>query len=217
MAREASRATRPRGCCRIATSSPCSPRGTRPRPGSSCHAPTGARRTPTRPAARGPTGRSGRPSVAGARLGAFLDARVAEMRTRLRRRRLICREEPGARVNGRTPWAGVFQHTEVCGPVIRPSRGHRVIREILGDPRPTSWVSDLYSAQQHHPAEDWQVCLAHHLRDCPCALEAGDTVCAPRMQALLVRACAMHPRRDTLAASTRYQDRGDRQRRVDRC
>jgi transposase len=59
--------------------------------------------------------------------------------------------------------------------------------------------------------------LAHQLRDCQFALEAGDAVFAPRMQAVLLRAFAIHQRRDTLAASTLYQYRCDLQRRVDRC
>ena len=111
----------------------------------------------------------------------------------------------------------MFQHAEVCIHVIRPSRGQGVIQEVLGAHRPTIWVSDLYSAQQKHPAEDWQVCLAHQLRDCQFALEAGDTVFAPCMKAVLLRACAIHKRRDTLAASTLYQYRCDLSRRLDRC
>jgi transposase len=87
-----------------------------------------------------------------------LDGRVEEILTRLRSSRLLGSDETGARVNGRTPWEWVFQHTEVCVPVIRPSRGHGVIPEVLGDHRPTIWVSDRSSAQQHHPAEPWQVC-----------------------------------------------------------
>jgi transposase len=146
-----------------------------------------------------------------------LDDRVAEILTRLRSSRVICSDETGARVNGRTQWEWVFQNAEVCVHVIRPSRGHGVIREILGDHRPTIWVSDLYSAQRHHPAEDWQVCLAHQLRDCQLAIEAGDTLFAPRMKAILLRAFAIHHRRDTLAASTLSQYRRDLQRRVDRC
>jgi len=146
-----------------------------------------------------------------------LDDRIEEILTRLRRSRLICSDETGARVNGRTQWEWVFQNTEVCVHVIRPSRGQGVIHEVLGKHRPTLWVSDLYSAQQHHPAEDWQVCLAHQLRDCQFACEAGDTVFAPRMKAVLLRAFAIHKRRDTLAASTLYQYRCDLQRRVTRC
>jgi transposase len=151
------------------------------------------------------------------RVNTRLDHRVAELLTRLRSSRLICSDETGARVHGRTPWEGVFQHAAGCVHGIRPSRGHGVIHAVLGAPRPTIWVSDLYSAHQPHPAAHWHVCLAHQLRDCQFALEAGDTVFAPRMKAVLPRAFAIHKRRDTLAASTLYQYRCDLQRRVSRC
>ena len=151
------------------------------------------------------------------RVNTRLDHRVAEILTRLRSSRLICSDETGARVHGRTQWEWVFQNAAVCVHVIRPSRGHEFIHEVLGDHRPTIWVSDLYSAQKQHPAAPWQVCLAHQLRDCQFALEAGDTVFAPRMKAVFLRAFAIHKRRDTLAASTLYQYRCDLQRRVSRC
>jgi transposase len=151
------------------------------------------------------------------RVKSRLDDRVAAILTRRRSSRLLGRDETGARVNGHTQWEWVFQQAEVCGHVIRPRRGHGVIHEILGDHRPTIWVSDLYSAQTNHPAEQWQVCLAHQLRDCQVAVEAGDTMFAPRMKAVRLRAFAIHKRRDTLATSTRYQYRCDLQRRVDRC
>jgi transposase len=151
------------------------------------------------------------------RVNRRLDDRVEEILTRLRSSRLICSDETGARVNGRTQGEWVFQNAEGCVHVIRPSRGHGVIRDILGDHRPTIWVADLYSAQRHHPAEDWQVCVAPQRRACQVALEAGDTGFAPRMKAVLLRAFAIHKRRDTLAASTLYQYRGDLQRRVNRC
>jgi transposase len=146
-----------------------------------------------------------------------LDHGVTEILTRLRSSRLICSDETSARVNGQQQWEGVFQNAEVCIHVIRPSRGQGVIHEVLGTHRPTIWVSDLYSAQQHHPAADWQVCLAHQVRDCQFALDAGDAVFAPRMKRVFLRAFAIHKRRDTLAASTLYQYRCDLQRRVHRC
>jgi len=146
-----------------------------------------------------------------------LDHRVAEILTRLRSSRLIGSDETSARVHGQQQWEWVFQNAEVCIHVIRPSRGQGVIQEVLGAHRPTIWVSDLYSAQRKHPAEDWQVCLAHQLRDCQFALEAGDTVFAPRMQAVLLRAFAIQKRRDTLSASTLYQYQCDLRRRVTRC
>jgi transposase len=146
-----------------------------------------------------------------------LDHRVTEILTRLRSSRLICSDETSARVNGQQQWEWVFQNAEVCIHVIRPSRGQGVIHEVLGTHRPTIWVSDLYSAQQHHPAEAWQVCLAHQVRDCQFAIDAGDAVFSPRMKAVFLRAFAIHKRRDTLATSTLYQYRCDLQRRVHRC
>ena len=110
---------------------------------------------------------------------ARLDHRVAEILTRLRRSRLLCSDETSARVNGKNQWERAFQNDEVCIHVIRPSRGHGVIQEVLGDHRPRVWVSDLDKAQKHHPAEQWQVCLAHQLRDCQFALEVGDNGVRP--------------------------------------
>jgi transposase len=146
-----------------------------------------------------------------------LDDRVTELLTRLRSSRLIGSDETSARVNGQQQWEWVFQNAQVCIHVIRPSRGQGVIQEVLGAHRPMIWVSDLYSAQKNHPAEDWQVCLAHQIRDCQFAMDAGDAVLAPRMKAVFLRAFAIHKRRDTLTASTLYQYRCDLQRRITRC
>jgi transposase len=151
------------------------------------------------------------------RVNSRLDDRGAAILTRPRSSRLIERDATGAWVNGQTPGAWVFQPAEVWRPVIRPSRGHGVIHAILDAPRPTIGVSDLSRAQKHHPAEPWPVCGAHQWQDGPFAVEAGDTVGAPRLTAVLLRAFAIPQRRDTLAASTRSQSRGALQRRVDRC
>ena len=134
-----------------------------------------------------------------------LDPGAADILTRWRSRRLSCSDDTRARVHGQPPWAWVFQNHEVGLHVSRPSRGHGVIPAVLGAQRPTIWVSDLSSAQPNHPAEDWQVCLAHQWRDWQFAIDAGDAV------------FAMHNRRDTLAAATLYPYRGDLSRRVARC
>ena len=107
------------------------------------------------------------------------DADVANILARLRRARVICSDETTVRIDGRTCWNWVFQNDEVVIHVVRKSRGAGVVAEVLGGHRPAIWVSDLYSAQQGHAA-DWQVCLAHQLRDCQFAIEAGDAACAAR-------------------------------------
>ncbi len=135
-----------------------------------------------------------------------VDAEVASILARLRRARVVCSDETSVRVDGRTCWNWVFQNDEVVIHVIRRSRGAGVVAEVLGGHRPALWVSDLYGAQQGH-AEEWQICLAHQLRDCTYAIEAGDAVFAPRMKALLLRAVVLARRHRNLAPSTRREYR----------
>ena len=141
---------------------------------------------------------------------AFDDASSAIL-ARLRRSRIVCSDETSVRVDGRTCWNWVFQNAQVVIHVVRRSRGAGVVAEVMGGHRPAIWVSDLFGAQQGH-ADQWQVCLAHQLRDCQFAVDAGDTGFAPRMKALLLRAVLLARRRHALAASTRQQYR----RRLDR-
>ena len=134
------------------------------------------------------------------------DADVASILARLRRARVVCSDETSVRIDGRTCWNWVFQNSEVVIHVIRRSRGAGVVAEVLDGHRPALWVSDLYGAQQGH-AEEWQICLAHQLRDCAYATDAGDAVFAPRMKALLLRAVVLARRHRTLAPSTRREYR----------
>lgn len=127
---------------------------------------------------------------------------VAKIVERLRRARLVGSDETGARVNGKNQWEWVFQNDQVCLHVIRPSRGKTVIDSVMAGHQPQVWVSDLFSSQAAHPAQQWQVCLAHQLRDCQYAIDAGDQLFAPRMKRLFLKAIALQRRRQTLATST---------------
>jgi transposase len=130
------------------------------------------------------------------------DNEVAAILARLRRSRIVCSDETTVRIDGRTYWNWVFQNAQVVIHVVRDSRAASVVSEVMAGHRPSIWVSDLYGAQQGH-ADLWQVCLAHQLRDCQYAIDAGDTVFAPRMKALLLRAVVLARRRKNLAESTR--------------
>src|SRR3954467_11016676 len=143
------------------------------------------------------------------------DDEAAAILARLRRARVVCSDETTVRVDGRTHWNWVFRNDEVVIHVIRPSRGRAVVAEVPGGHRPNVWVSDLYSAQRGH-ADLWQVCLAHQLRDLGYAVEAGDTVFAPRLKALLLRAVVLARRRHALKASTRREYRLRLERELDR-
>ena len=130
------------------------------------------------------------------------DNAVAAILARLRRSRIVGFDETTVRIDGRTHWNWVFQNDQVVIHVVRDSRATSVLTAVMAGHRPVIWVSDLYSAQQGH-ADLWQVCLAHQLRDCQYAIDAGDTVFAPRMKMLLLRAVVLARRRKNLAASTR--------------
>ncbi len=130
------------------------------------------------------------------------DNAVAAILARLRRSRIVCSDETSVRIDGRTHWNWVFQNDQVVIHVVRDSRAASVVTEMMAGHRPSIWVSDLYGAQQGH-ADLWQVCLAHQLRDCQYAIDAGDTIFAPRMKALLLRAVVLARRRKRLAESTR--------------
>jgi transposase len=130
------------------------------------------------------------------------DNELAAILARLRRSRIVCSDETSVRINGRTHWDWVFQNDQVVIHVIRDSRAASVVADVMAGHRPAIWVSDLYGAQQGH-ADLWQVCLAHQLRDCQYAIDAGDAIFAPRMKALLLRAVVLARRRAVLAESTR--------------
>ena len=134
------------------------------------------------------------------------DAETAAILARLRRARIVGSDETGVRIDGQSCWNWVFQNAEVVIHVVRRSRGAGVVAEVMAGHRPAIWVSDLYSAQRGHAAA-WQICLAHQLRDCRFAAEAGDTLFAPRMKALLLRAVVLARRHRGLAESTRREYR----------
>jgi transposase len=142
------------------------------------------------------------------------DGEVTAILARLRRSRIVCSDETSVRIDGKTCWNWVFQNEQVVIHVIRKSRGAAVVAEVMDGHRPVIWVSDLYGAQQGH-ADEWQVCLAHQLRNCQFAIEAGDTIFAPRMKALLLRAVVLARRRKNLAESTRRHYRGRLDRDLD--
>ena len=142
------------------------------------------------------------------------DREVTAILARLRRSRVVYSDETSVRIDGVNGWNWVFQNDEIVLHVIRPSRGHGVVEEILDGHRPALWVSDLYGAQQGH-ADQWQICLAHQLRDCRYAIEAGDMVFAPRMKRLILRAFAIARRRHELAATTRRSYKARLERDMD--
>jgi len=101
---------------------------------------------------------------------------------------IICSDETSARVQGKNQWEWVFQNTNVCLYMIFPSRGAVVIEEVMGTSKPEVWISDLHKSQEKNPAQKWQICLAHQIRDCKYAIECGDKIFAPVMKEIILKA-----------------------------
>ena len=128
---------------------------------------------------------------------------------------VVCSDETSVRVKGKNWWEWVFIGALAVMHVIRPSRGKTVVAELFGEIRPDVWVSDMLGSQRDHGAE-WQVCLAHLIRDAKYAIEDGDTAFSAPFRRLLLRAMAIGQRRDGLKDTTLKQYLYDLDRRLDR-
>jgi transposase len=123
---------------------------------------------------------------------------ITEIVEKLRSSEQVNSDETSARVRGKNEWEWVFQNREVCYHVIEPSRGGKVIQQVMAGHEPEVWGSDLFSSQKTHPGKSWQVCLAHQIRDCQYAIDQGDEILAGVMQKLFWKAIELHRRRDRL-------------------
>jgi transposase len=149
-----------------------------------------------------------------ARARAAFAEQVKGIKARLLSGTIICSDETTARIRKQNWWQWVFHSDEACVHIIRKGRGKAVPAEFLGEVRPDFWVSDRLGAQRDW-GKEWQVCLAHQLRDVQYAIDADDTIFAPIFKRVLLRAISIGHRRPDLKDSTLKQYRGDLDRRLD--
>ena len=128
---------------------------------------------------------------------------------------VIGSDETGARVDGQTHWQWVFQTPAWVYTVIRPTRQGAVIEQTLNDATPAVWVSDLASPQLHHPADAFQVCLAHQVRDLQYQIDAQTCAWAEAAQTLFYDAMRTGNQRDTHADAVFRHQVADIERRMD--
>jgi transposase len=85
---------------------------------------------------------------------------------------VIRSDETSARVKARNWWQWVFISEYGVYHTIVPTRSFAEIETVLGQITVKAWVSDCYGAQLKAPAEVFQLCLAHQLRDLQKILDA---------------------------------------------
>lgn len=102
---------------------------------------------------------------------------------------VIHSDETSVRVGGQTWWQWVFGSAAGLYHTIAPRRSAAVITEMMNGAVAEVWVSDCFSAQLKAPAQVFQLCLSHQLRDLARVLDAEPThVWAQAMRDLLQEA-----------------------------
>ena len=87
------------------------------------------------------------------------------IRETVRQSRTVGSDETSVRKDGQNWWQWVFRSTQGVYHLIRPSRGVDVIQEMMGEWRVSTWVCDCWAPQLKAPAERFQLCLAHQIRN----------------------------------------------------
>jgi transposase len=90
---------------------------------------------------------------------------AAQIKEQVRTSAHIQSDETSARVAGANWWQWVFRSAAGVYHAIVPRRNARVIADFMGDAVAEVWSSDCFSAQLKAPAQRYQLCLAHQLRD----------------------------------------------------
>ena len=128
---------------------------------------------------------------------------------------VIGSDETGARVDGVKYWHWVFQTPELAYHIIRPSRSAQVMRDVMGEVHPEVWVSDVLSSQMCHPASEYQICLAHQVRDLQYEVDTHDCQWAQQVQTLFYDAMKLHRQRHDLDSDAFHYQRQDYETRLD--
>lgn len=151
------------------------------------------------------------------RVGQVAQVVANELRDEIRHSAVVHSDETGARVDGRTWWEWVFRSATAVLHVIRPSRAVDVIEEIMGPARVGTWVCDCWKPQLRAPADRFQLCLAHQIRNLQGLIERAPRLqWARELQALFQEAIHLAKRRAGLSSRGFARRVTDIERRLDR-
>jgi transposase len=100
------------------------------------------------------------------RAGEYARPIAEQIKERVIADKVIKSDETSARVKGRNWWQWVFVGLSGVYHHIGPTRSAAEIEAVLGEDRTVeTWVCDCFSAQLKAPAKEFQLCLAHQIRD----------------------------------------------------
>jgi transposase len=144
------------------------------------------------------------------RLGQALVPAAAAIADEVRTATVIGSDETSARVDGVNWWEWVFQTETAAYHTIQRRRNTEVVLSFLDGVQPAVWVSDLWKPQLNAPAGQYQICLAHQLRDLRYAeqAETGAARAAARAWAVAMAALLRQDRGGLRRAAGRELDAG---------
>lgn len=132
-----------------------------------------------------------------ARAGERAAVAAAQIKEQVISSSVIKSDETSARVRGRNFWHWVFIGASAVYHQIVPRRNAAVIEELMGEASVEVWVCDCFGAQLKAPAQVFQLCLQHQLRDLQRVLDQQpDSLWAAEMQKLLREAIHLNNRFD---------------------
>lgn len=99
------------------------------------------------------------------RAGAAAEPLAQAIRSQVQQSAVVGCDETGARVDGRVWWQWVFVGADAIYHVIRPSRGMAVIQSVMAQATVAVWISDCWKPQFRAPAQQFQICLVHQIRN----------------------------------------------------
>jgi len=152
------------------------------------------------------------------RAGKAAEPGVAAIQEAVASSPVIHGDETGSRIDGGKAWHWVFVTLSAVLHLIRRSRGQGVPQAMMGEHRADVWVCDCWSGQLNAPAETFQLCLAHQVRNLQAVIDAqaDEMVWAAQMQALFYNAMRLAPqRRATLPPDEFLAEWRDLERQVD--
>ena len=133
------------------------------------------------------------------RAGKLAASEAETIGEQVRQSKVIGSDETSARVHGRNWWEWVFVGTNSEYHLILPSRGQDVIEKFMQDHRVEVWLCDCWKAQLNAPADQYQICLAHQIRNLQGVIEKRPRlVWARKMQALFQSAIHTGNRREKM-------------------
>jgi transposase len=130
------------------------------------------------------------------RTAAHLEQPAHDILRDIRRSSVVGSDETGFRVEGENWWLWTLQNPESSYFAMADTRAGDVLEGLMFDAVAEVWCCDLHAAQLKAPAHRFAICNAHQVRDLQYAIDAGDTVFAPPMQALLREGLHLTQERD---------------------